>query len=60
MLFWRKKEKSEGMNEDREAKENGKKQINFVKFNNLCWSYLRSTFYDQKMSNTAVLPLKSS
>lgn len=40
----------------REAKENEKN--NLVKFNNFSWNYLRSTFYDRKMSSTAVLPIK--
>lgn len=35
-----------------------KKKSSLVKFNNLSWNYLRSIFYDRKMSSTAVLPIK--
>lgn len=40
------------------GKRKWEKEVNFVKFSNLSCSYFRSIFYDQKMSNTALLPIK--
>lgn len=48
------------MNEWREEgrQKKMKKTSSLAKFNNLSWNYLRSIFYDRKMSSTAVLPIK--
>lgn len=53
------RKKSEGMNDGREeGRQNKMQESNLGKFNNLSWNYLRNTFYDRKMSSTAVLPIK--